>query len=228
MTQSAVAFKDTNNGYEQRSDGLWIHSGSLQVAPGWRSPGGTRLAAVLSANGRTDGATDYGLQVTNQSRTRNNLLVRDDGLVSMDQLAVAQGIPTSQIQANAVQQPLGNYQASPTWNTNVQNAWVQTPIAVTVTTAGGLLRCEWTVTLFHSAVNGQWFVGFGWDNGVTFIAGFGWSSVANLPVTVSGIYYVTLGAGPHPIAVWVDSLSVGTLNVHTSILQTLWVTEQKR
>ena len=229
MTQSAVAFKDTDNGYEQRSDGLWVHSGSLQVAPGWRSPGGQRLAAVLSANGRTDGATDYGLQITNASRTRNNLLVRDDGLVTVDQLAVNQGIPTSAIQPNAVQQQIGSTVVATPWSTVTTSAWVQiAPSRTTFTTAGGLLRIEYVVGLQHSTNLGQWQLGLGWDDVVGLAMGFGVIPAAGLVLDMSGIFYLTLGAGPHSVGLFVNNLVAGTLSLYTGHNVHLYVTEQKR
>lgn len=242
MVISPQHFREITNGYEKRSDGLWMHKGRVYFG-GFDGPPNYSQAGI---RGQTDTASTYSLLVTNHSQTKNLLYIRDDGQVYTDQLYVGtsatlppNSIGSSQIQdgavgtadiaTNAVQQLIGFFATNvPAWNTTTTASWVPTPVAATFTTSGGQLRAEGSVLLMHSAAGAGYYVGLGWDGAMQVGMAYANCAGANYTNTITFVYYLQLAAGQHTITVYVYNAGAGTLTLNQATGWFLWITEQKR
>lgn len=225
MVVSATAFTDNNNGYEQTTDGLWIHTGSMSVGPGFRDPS-KKGAAVLSVNGRTDGAGDYGLQVRNRSVTRNNLLVRDDGYVIADSLIVSN---VATLPAGSTYSYLGTYRNVVAYYVPAANAWYESTAQVNVTTTGGRLRCEGSGSIVSSTLGAQVYIGLYLDGGLAFDSlTAGTIPGANYSVPFAFTAYVVPGGpGSHRVSIAVYANVANSSGLWSGVYTNLFVTEQR-
>jgi hypothetical protein len=137
-------------------------------------------------------------------------------------------LPNPGLAAGAAQAQIGSYSGSPTWSSNA-SGYQETAVQATVACTGVLVRLEATVSFYHSAAAAALQFAF-------MVDGTLWSgslAVINQPVggyvcTATIIFYAVPTAGTHRFAVAVNNLSVGTFNLYTGAVQTLWVTEQRR
>lgn len=129
--------------------------------------------------------------------------------------------------AAAVQQLLGQYSAGTTFSTTLTGL-VDTPVTVSVTATGGLVRVEYSLTLQHSLAGGQVLLALAHDT-IPESVGYAYFSIAGQLITVSGTRYLSgLAAGAHAFVMKVQNVSgSGTLSIASSILAWLYVTEQK-
>jgi len=129
--------------------------------------------------------------------------------------------------AAAVQQLLGQYSAVPSFSTTLTGL-VDTPVTVSVTTTGGLVRIEYSMTLQHSLAGGQVLVALAHDT-IPESVGYAYVSIAGQLVTVAGTRYLSgLAAGAHAFTMKVQNVTAsGTLSAAAGILAWLYVTEQK-
>lgn len=147
---------------------------------------------------------------------------------SITSAKIADGtIQTTDIAANAVQQQLGAYLATPTFSTTTTSTWLATPISVNVTTAGGLLRIEGFLTLTHSAANGLALVALYRGTSAAGIFGSA-SSISGTPISIGFNLYEQPSAGSYTYSIYVYNAIAGTLATYNSVNSALYVTEQKR
>jgi hypothetical protein len=138
-------------------------------------------------------------------------------------------IVAADIAANAVNQQLGLYLASPTFSTTpAVGVWVATPVSVgPVTCDGSLLRVEGFVTAQQSGTNPLMHIGLAVDGGMVATTGAIYSSV--VIQTVAFTVYVQPASGPHTIDIRFNSQAAGcTLAIYSAVNSGLVVTEQKR
>jgi hypothetical protein len=140
----------------------------------------------------------------------------------------ANQVTTAAIQANAVQQQLGSYVALPSFSTTATNTWTATPVAVTVSPGGGMLRIELTLNVSHSVAGATFYTGLMLDgsylqnlSATTVPTAGGW-------LCISYVFYHTPSTASHTYAGAVYLISAGTITLSTVIQSTLFVTEQKR
>jgi hypothetical protein len=223
MTQSAVAFKDTFNGYEQRTDGLWVHRGKADFG----SLRATNTLPPISGQGlevsHVPGPSGAGYIV---AYDRDIAAYRDLNLVGKNVTLSTLGGGKLGLPANSVQQLIGNVGSS-TWSTTTVTAWVATALTTSVTTGGGMLRVEVCFIGYHSVAGGQWLTGLGWDGVVQVGMSQTTTPVANYGSTVSWVDYVTLPSGAHTVTVFAYNYTAGTLGIVAGVASTLFVTEQK-
>lgn len=147
---------------------------------------------------------------------------------SITSAMIADGsIATADIAPNAVQQPLGLYAAPPTFSTTTLATWVPTPVSVSITSGGGLLRVELSMCIRHSAVGGIALTALGVDGVSGSTLNQCAVAIANGDVFAGWVTYVTPAAGTHTLAVYVYNNNAGTLAISPAIAG-LYVTEQKR
>lgn len=150
-----------------------------------------------------------------------------DGTITSADIADG-GIATIDIAANAVQQQLGSYYTGTNFATTTVAVWLPTPIAVSITTAGGLLRIEYLTALYHTVPGSTFYLAIGWDGLPTQPMGVGASCLSNVPVMFSGTLYYPLPAGAHSVQVFVQNGGPGTLSMFFQTESALFITEQKR
>jgi hypothetical protein len=222
-----------DNGRERRTDGLLKHLGqidtsSLRVCGMGGHPALTgagvetyynvaALAGVIQCYDR-DAQAYRDLTINTHNLT---LAPQSGGTLTLP----ANSVGTAQIQANAVQQPIGSWVGSPSYS-NAVAPWVETPLSVTVTSSGGLLRVEWSVTFFTNAAGTVWW-GVGWNGAAQAGTSIHNPTAANQSMLASGTFYWTLAAGTYRFALFTGA-SGATMTVNTGITSSLWVTEQKR
>ena len=137
-------------------------------------------------------------------------------------------IKTADIQANAVQQLHGSYRSAASWAIPSISAWYESPVQVTATVGGGVVRVEATGA-FQGNTAGQVILlglmvdGVMWIDSLLTVG----TATANQVLGYSFACYVTPTAGSHRFALAVY-LTAGTAQFWTSCYQHLWVTEQKR
>jgi hypothetical protein len=236
VSQYAAGLKlITDSGRERRTDGYLKHLGlsdigSIRATDNLTAPVSQGAGLELLFDRPT--ATSY-IQSIDRSlgvvwrdlnfQARNiNLVALSGGIVTLPNGSIT----TPMIAANAVQQVLGSYSGSPSY-TNAVGPWVETPMSVTVTTAGGPLRIEWSTSFFMSAAQVTVWWGWGLDGSVTIGTSMHTSVAANYNMAASGVYYWTAAAGAHRFALFTGS-SGGTMTVQPGVTSSLWVTEQKR
>jgi len=235
MVMSPGRVAEITNGYEQRSNGLFLHHGRGDVGE-LRIKGPSTLypqtgqGLELSYDPNPAAPIGYILSYDRDASAyrdlsiagRNVTLATSGGALTLP----AGSVGTSAIAANAAQQLVGQYVNIPSWSTTTTAAWIPTAITCTFTTGGGLLRFEWIVTSYHSA-GGSWMLAIGWDGVAQYalnIANMG----ANFVSTMTGAFYFTLAAGSHSATLFVYLFNAGTLTINQNVQSVLFVTEQKR
>jgi hypothetical protein len=225
-----------DNGRERRTDGLLKHLGigdfgSLRSVDNQttliKTGSGTEVLFDRPA------ATGYLQAVDRDANVLRDLIIQARNITLVPNpgsLFLPAGcVGTAQIQANAVQQLMAQYNAAPGWNTSVLNTWLETVAVTPNATYGGYL-CRFEVTVNYSCTTGgtvYW--GVTTDHAIT------WPSMAVQSVTpteaksVSFVMYGTPSAGVHSfgIATYVAT-GPGTLNITSAAYTSLYVTEQRR
>jgi hypothetical protein len=132
------------------------------------------------------------------------------------------------VPAGTVQQLRGSYAGSTAWSQTTAT-WTATPITTgSFTTAGGLLRIEWSVSMAQTTANTLVQIALGWAGSVQLAVSQATFGVANSNLTVSGVYYTTLAAGPQTVTVYVSNNSgSGAVSQTAGLSSLLYVTEQK-
>jgi len=129
--------------------------------------------------------------------------------------------------AGTAQQAMGQYVGAPTFSISTVNTWTETPIKATITSTGALLRIEYSTCWKHSAANATCQIGLGFDGTVSIGLLETTQALATASIPYSGVYYTTLPAGSHTVAVWMINNSTGTLSIDNGINSTIYVTEQR-
>jgi len=129
--------------------------------------------------------------------------------------------------AGTAQQAMGQYVGAPTFSISTVNTWTETPIKATITSTGALLRIEYSTCWKHSAANATCQLGLGFDGTVSIGLLETTQALATASIPYSGVYYTTLPAGSHTVAVWMINNSTGTLSIDNGINSTIYVTEQR-
>ena len=240
MVVSAKHFESLTNGYEQRSDGLFVHRGrTLLGGVDSTAPGANVANWQLAVRGQTDTATTFGLVAQNRSQTKNTFYVRDDGLVWADNLQVsttlalpAGSIPTSAIAPNAVH-GLWFIQAAPVGSTTSS-----TPVAMPggfgtglsiAGYTGGPLLVQGLFQLNYSTANGQPNISLYVDAADQNVRG----SAAAAPAVGSAFsvpflaYFAAFAVGTHTLAFYWNT-NGGTLNSNSGIYSWVVVQEMRR
>jgi hypothetical protein len=235
VTQSAVAFKESSNGREQKTDGLWTHLGQLDggmlrardnVAP--------RVGAGLELVYDRPSQTSYVQSLDRDAGVYRDLFINAKNLtlgVNGGVLSLPAGsITTPMLAANAAQQLIGSYIGVPNWSSTTTSTWLLTPIATgPVACGGGLLRCETSFIVQHSVASGYFVSGLGWDGAVQVVMSATHAPGVNYQVTISYVYYVSGLSGSHNFQIFIAHYTAGTLSLpNISAFSTLYVTEQKR
>jgi len=141
----------------------------------------------------------------------------------------AGSITTPMLAANAAQQLLGTWDGAATFSTTTTGTWQATPVSVSVTTGGGVIRIECAFSIYHSAANAGVYAGI-YVDGVQLAS----NMVVNMPgnnslLPISFVYYDTgRAAGAHTYALWLQNGNAGTLTLCNFNNSTLFITEQKR
>jgi len=134
---------------------------------------------------------------------------------------------TVTLPAGTAQQALGQYVGAPTFSVSAVNAWTETPVKVTITSTGALLRIEYSTCWKHSAANATCQIGLGFDGTVSIGLLETTQALATASIPYSGVYYTTLAAGSHTVAIFMINNSTGTLSIDNGINSTIYVTEQR-
>ena len=130
--------------------------------------------------------------------------------------------------SGSTQKLLGTYNQSLSGFSTTVVAWTPTPITVSITTTGGLLRIEWSTCLYSpTTANAGLIVGLGWDGAIQVGTHGGNLGAINQISSYSGVFYVSLSAGTHTVTVYVNQLQTGTLSIWNGMNSLLYVTEQK-
>lgn len=237
MTSLAIGYKSGANGREVKTDGLHRHLG-LEDASTLRVYGtggyppksgagieqlyGAQVGYIQSFDRDANAYTDLviaGRNVTLQPNSPGSLVLP------------AGSIPTSALAAGAAQAQIANYVGVPTFSSAVMNTWLATPVTCSGTPAlsGALLRIEVTVTVAHTAANGQWQIALGWDGAVAVGLAYVAATAANMPATTSFVYYATgFSVAPHSWTVYLSNAVAGTVSLYSGTYSVLYVTEQRR
>jgi hypothetical protein len=237
MTQLAVGYKTlSGGGREHKSDGLITHLGDQ------RNVGTLYLGAPVTSNARLLGYNIDDPYTPGERLVQINALTVTPGSLHTARLTVngptslngtltmpAGTITTTMLAAGAAQQQLGSYfNAVSGWSTTVLNAWVATAVSLQATTAGGLLRLEASLPLYHSVGGAGFYVGWMLDGNIQNAMAYYISPGINYTVNFGMTWYATPAAGLHTFALAVYSTNAGALSINAAAVATLYVTEQKR
>lgn len=254
MVVSPQHFKDVTNGYEKRTDGLWVHKGMLSVGlPGIRDA--PKQAGDLNVNrgggqgvvyfGGTDNAS--GVKYLHFDGTNFNLVggslsftpsantiptaAIQDGAVTSAKIADG-GVGTVDLAANAVTNSWV-FQSAPAGSTT-SNTGVPMPSpfgSMTLTGyQGGRLVLHSNMMLLHSATNAVAAI-------ITYLNGAIWLTshttvlpLANTPqgVVGMGVYPANTLAPGNPIVAFYWQTPSGTLSITTAYYSWAIWTEFKR
>jgi hypothetical protein len=231
---SAAHFKEVTNGYEQQTDGLWVHRGVLNagtlrarnlIAP--RSGEGvetqydqlSHAGHFLAYNRDTAQYTDLNISAKNlYLNTFGGTLNLPDGSVQ-----------TADLAPGAAQASLGSWIGTPSWSTPGVGINCETPIQVTTgaTTSGATIRVELTTAIANNTVGGFTYVGIG-TNGAVQIWNTGFHTVAvNYVVPLSIVYYFSGTGGSMKFSMFVH-LTAGVTTFFSGNTSSMFVYEQRR
>jgi len=211
----------------------YLDGGSIRANAAWSGTTGAGLILSYDIAGM-----GYIQSYDNTALAWKDLIVQAKNINIVPQTGGTLTLPaacvgTSQIAASAVQQLLGSF-TSPgvAWSTTTSGAWVATGVSVNATTAGGMLRIEFTSSVYHSVANASMYYGVAIDNvaaGPTAFWYLTFSPTPNAVTVASGILYQpSVAAGAHTFYLVVFSNTAGTLAQYNQGNHTLYVTEQKR
>jgi hypothetical protein len=235
MTQYAVSTKQLGTGRERKTDGLMKHLGMIDA-------GSLRAVDNLTASLPQTGAglellyakpsaTSYIQSIDRDTLTWRDLIINARSITLLLQggalVLPAGSIGTAALATGAVQQQLGQYAQAPSFATSVIN-WVTTPVSVQFTTAGGLLRLEASMPLYHSVAGAGFYVGYTLDGVIQSSLAYYNSPGVNYTINFGVTWYAQPTAGLHTFAMAVYMATAGTLTINTAVASTLYVTEQKR
>lgn len=218
---------------------------SVESADGWAALQG-KLGTLLGANAYYDGSAWQRFDIAtaamhfNMNPTGFALLSASAGanpisawtqlmsLSSAGVLTLPNGsVTTPMLAANAAQQMLGQYAANTTFSTTAVGSWVATPALVNVTTSGGTVRLELSLTMTHTGAGAFYYVAILRDGGIVG-SQIVHQSVAGYNTAIAMIYYDTPPAGAHTYGVYVNNQGAGTLATQPSTTTALYANEQKR
>lgn len=224
------------SGRERRSDGLFKHLGLLDTAS-FRVTDNLVAASLPGA----------GMELLYNKPTQTSYIQsidRDAGVlrdltISARNITLAPTAPgtlvlpagsvgTAAIATGAVSQALGSYFATPGFTTTVINAWIVTPISVSITSSGGLLRIEASTPIYHSVAGAGFYLGWMMDGSNQNSLAYYISPAANCTVNFGMTWYAQPIAGIHTIALSVFNATAGTLSTNSAAYSSIYVTEQKR
>ena len=230
---SAQAFSETRNGRQQTTDGLWLHRGNL-LLPAYADLGSARV----SKNQVPAPNTGQGMELLyNPSLPMAYIQVIDRDASALRPLTIsassltlpAASIGTQELEPGAVQALIGSYVGSPDWSLPQSSVLTETPMQVTCTFSGALVRFEFAF-LASIPTKGQRLL---WQLLIdgTGVAGLSLGAIdapeAAYAATVSGVYYwPTPTPGSHRVGLGFYGPSGSRLHNHA--LSTLYVTEQRR
>lgn len=230
MTQSAVAYRETDTGNTSLSTGLRTHKGIMEATtlrikgpPLWPHDGAGGGQGLELAH-YTDNYSV--IQAYNRETSQWLGLVLNAGYITL----APQGSGKVNLPAGTAQALIGQWNAAVNWTCPQINVWTETPVTANFTSNGvSPWRMEYAVAISNPAKGAVIYIGLGLDGAVT------WQSLALIHVpeanyieTVSGVMYHTTppGAGPHRVSVWMHTNSAGS-TINPGAYATLWVTEQR-
>jgi len=228
MTVSHAA-EDRILGGERQSGGLWVHRGKLNLGgpttPDNAGPGDLRVnrASGLSTPNGT-GVVYFG---------KGDRYLYFDGtsfnLVGgpLNFTPAANSIPTSAIQADAVEQLSASYVQQLAWSLPLTNVWTETPAQVTVTFGGNRVRIEFAFVLTCPTKGARVIWGIMLDGAAPLIALGGLDAPeANYGAMANGCYYMIPSASTHRLGIGLYGPSGSAIVGQAAT--TFYVTEQKR
>lgn len=209
----------TNGRLEQRTDGLWIHHGKLNLGP----VGSGAAGAPLGTSGD--------LVVNRGDNTGAIYFAGQDKYIYYTgaQFVFAPALTSTALAPGAAQQFLGSYRAIAGFTISTPNVWNETNAQVTVTTTGGMVRVEACGTLIAQTAGQLIYVGTMVDAGI----GGGDSLQAFQPLALnqitgfSVVNYYASPAGTHRYSVMLYSPN-GNGGLWAGGYQQVWVNEQRR
>lgn len=205
---------------------------SAKIADGTIS-GADIAAGTITSGNIADGTIlnqDLAIGQISGDRLQNGTITTTqiaDGTIATGDLADG-SVTTPKIAANSAQQLLGQYAATPAFSTSSTGTWIATPISLTVTTTGGLLRVTVNTSMSHSAVGGAWTLGIGSDGPPGAALLIAMSAITNQLVPITPVIYSAVAAGTHTITLYVNLSTAGTLTLSNAITHTMYIVEQKR
>ena len=223
MVVSAAHFKEVTNGYEQRSDGLYVHLGkmdvgSLRVTNNLPPRSGVGVETLYDAPGQIgyilaydrDAAAYRDLNINARNITLNTI-----GKVNLP--------------ASTAQQNLGSYRQIVGWTITATGAWYESPLQVAATPAGGRVRVEACGSLQSgSSANQIIYMGVGIDGAISLDSlGATQFPVANSLQGFCVVGYITPSAAPHRIALFLYTDKTGGGGLWSGCYQQMWLHEQK-
>ena len=205
-------------GSERRSDGLWIHHGSLNIGP---PPATPRLPGDLTVNrGSNRGAVYLG--------STGNAYLFYDG--TKFQLAGGQLQVDAGLVPGTVISQLGSYRAVAGYTVPAANAWYESNAQVTVTTTGGRIRASASGSIIGPSAGQVVYLGFGTDfaggNPTYDSLTAGHIPAANYTLPFAYTCYSTPAAGSHRFSICVYSNGAGG-GLWGGVYTNLWIHEEK-
>jgi hypothetical protein len=234
---SAAHFKEVTNGYEQQTDGLWVHRGKMDVGtlratntlPPLRGAG-TEIHYNPSAGVGSVFAYDRDADVYKDLNIagRNITLSTIGGTLNLPDGSVQ----TADLAAGAATQYLGGYSAGANWTTPAVNTWYETPIQTTVTVSSvyQYIRIEAGAQFYGNTAGAYAHVGIGWNASIQYslstwhCVAVGYQQMANF------VHYIgPAGVAPGSVRFAVFMYGAGgTFTLWNGSASYLYVNEQRR
>jgi hypothetical protein len=234
LTQSAVAYRETESGNTTLSTGLRTHKG-LQEATSMRIRGPLLYPGATQGNGPSPGGgqgmellhnTDVGSGI--QSFDREKYAWLDFSINARNINLVPQGGKVT-MPAGSAQSLLGYWFQGSSWAPPTINQWYESNVTANFTTTGAYpWRIEWS-TIVYGPAGASIYIGLGYDGTLQWAS----VSVVNVPNTnyqcpLSGVVYQPNPPppGPHHISLWMYA-SLAGCQFSPNATSSVWVTEQR-
>jgi len=235
MSQLAAGLKlITDNGRERRTDGLMKHLGVAEV-DSLRAVGnqagylqhGAGLELRFDPTAPTGAILPYDRDKSQyldlHIQGKNIYLEPVGGTLSLPTNIIG----TSHIQANAVNQVVGQFGPGGSGFVCTTAPWVETDIRVTATFTGAPVRVDYNIAFVNSTLGALNYIGIGFDGA----AGYNLAQISttgvNYGLAFSGSMYYTVTPGVHRISLFVG-VSGGQMTLQSAVNQYLFLTEMKR
>lgn len=224
MVVSAAHFKEVTNGYERRSDGLWVHRGkadigTLRVTTNMWPVAGQGLELVYNPAAALGQIQSY----NRDTATWGDLNINAKNITLAPQAGGKVNLPAGTAQAQ-----IGVYVNTPTFSTTAPSSWVATPITCQATSTGGLLRVEYSVLISHTVATATLYHGVALDTVVQGPWSYDQVPAAGGLIRGVGGLYLTPAAGLHTFTVNLfNNTGSGTMSIPAAGHCYLYVTEQR-
>jgi hypothetical protein len=212
-------------GGERQTDGLWVHRGKLSVGPPGLGGAPVSSGDVNANRGNGTGVYYFG--------GRSDRYLFFDGTsfnlvgAPLNFTPAANSIPTSAIQADAVEQLSASYVQQLAWTLPQSNAWTETPAQVTVTFGGNRVRIEFAFVVTCPTKGQRVIWGIMLDGAAPLIALGGVDAPeANYGAMANGCYYMVPSASTHRLGIGLYGPAGAA--IISQAATTFYVTEQKR